>query len=342
MSASPAPDPGAQPHGSGAIAAIDLTRTYGSGVKAVHALTGLTLTVPDGVIFGLLGPNGAGKSTTMRILTTLTSASSGSARVAGYDVASQPDQVRRVIGYVPQRPGFDPAATGRENLVLQARIYGMPHHVAVRRADELLDRFQLADAALRITTTWSGGMQRKLDIAMGIIHRPRVLFLDEPTAGLDPEARASIWGEITRMRGEGMTILLTTHYLEEADQLAQQIAIVDRGAVVASGSPQELKAGLNHDTIVVDVADPHDAERAGRVLGTTPGVTADPTIDGSTVRMSVADGAAATPGALSALTRDDIALASLTLARPSLDDVYLRYAGRSFRAADEAGAKEVA
>ena len=236
--------------GAAAIDAVDLIKTYPGGVRA---LDGVSLTVATGTIFGLLGPNGAGKSTTVRILTTLSRANSGSAHVLGVDVARQPDRVRRLIGVVGQHGAVDPGATGRENLFLQGRLYGMGGAALRHRVEELLARFGLTDAADRIVRTWSGGMQRKLDVASGLVHRPQVLFLDEPTTGLDPEARADVWAEVQRLAGEGLTILLTTHYLEEADRLAGQVAIIDRGRIVARGTPDELKSELRGDAIVVEL-----------------------------------------------------------------------------------------
>jgi ABC-2 type transport system ATP-binding protein len=334
---SPAP-----PHTGVAIEVTDLVKTYGRGPKAVPALDGVSFAVPAGAVVALLGPNGAGKSTTVKILTTLTAADAGRATVAGMDVTRAPADVRRAIGYVPQRPSFDPTATGQENLTLQGRIHGLPGRVVKRRTAELLERFGLADAADRVAKTWSGGMQRKLDVALGLIHRPQVLFLDEPTTGLDPEARAEMWAEIGRLSGsEGLTVLLTTHYLEEADNLAEQVVIIDRGTVVASGSPDELKAGLGRDTIQVELDDAKQAGPARAALERAAG-GAPVSVDGATLRVGVANGAATLSGMLAALAGSGAELASVTLSRPSLDDVYLRHAGRSFRAADEAGSKEVA
>lgn len=213
-----------------AVEARQLIKTYPGDVTA---LNGMDLSVGAGTVFGLLGPNGAGKSTTVKILTTLARPDSGAATVAGHDVLRHPDRVRRAIGVVAQKSGADPVATGRENLLLQGRLYGMRGAAIQRRADELLDRFDLAGAAKRQVKGYSGGMQRRLDVALGLVHRPEVLFLDEPTTGLDPEARTAMWDEISRLAGdEGLTIVLTTHYLEEADRLAERIAIVDRGRIV--------------------------------------------------------------------------------------------------------------
>jgi ABC-2 type transport system ATP-binding protein len=310
-----------------AIEARDLVKTY---PKEIRALDGLSFTVQDGTVFGLLGPNGAGKSTTVKILTTLAQADSGSATVAGLDVRAQAPAVRRAIGVVAQRSGADPTATGRENLLLSGRIQGLRGRDLGRRAEELLARFDLADAAGRMVRTYSGGMQRRLDVAMGLIHRPQVLFLDEPTAGLDPESRSAMWDEIARLTaGEGLTILLTTHYLEEADRLASQLAIVERGRVVASGSPDELKARLHGDTVQVELAFPGDPAELDAVLRQVPAVR-EVSVSGTQLSARADDGATAVPALLTALERAGVAVHGITAARPSLDDVYLRYAGRRF------------
>jgi ABC-2 type transport system ATP-binding protein len=313
-----------------AIAARGLVKTY---PKGVHALDGVTFEVEEGTIFGLLGPNGAGKSTTVKILTTLTVPDSGEARVAGFDVLREQQSVRRAIGVVGQKLGVDPEATGRENLVLQGDLYGMPRQRARARADELLARFGLTEAASRLVRTYSGGMQRKLDVAAGLMHRPRVLFLDEPTTGLDPEARAEMWAEISRLaHEEGVTVLLTTHYLEEADRLAAQLAIVDRGRVVAAGTPDELKSELHGDALVVELNGHVDGALAA--LERVPGL-AEPTLDGRMLRARSQEGARAVPAVLAALESAGVPVVSATVARPSLDDVYLRHAGRSFGEADK-------
>jgi ABC-2 type transport system ATP-binding protein len=313
-----------------AIAAAGLVKTYGD----VTALDGVSFEVAPGTVFGLLGPNGAGKSTTIKILTTLSRPTSGSATVAGVDVLRRPDAVRRAIGVVTQRASTDPQATGRENLLLAGRIYGLRGREVKARAAELLDRFGLSDAADRVVRTYSGGMQRKLDVAMGLVHRPTVLFLDEPTTGLDPQARAEMWAEITRLaRHEELSILLTTHYLEEADHLADRLAIVDKGVVVAAGTAEELKSQLRGDAVVADLAPGADLT-AARVAVERLGGTRDITVEGRSVRARVDNGAAAVPVVLAALESGGHAVASITVARPSLDDVYLRHAGRTFAAAD--------
>jgi ABC-2 type transport system ATP-binding protein len=229
------------------IEASGLVKTYPEpGRKTrLRALDGLDLTVPGGTIFALVGPNGAGKTTTVKILTTLATPDEGKASVEGVDVLASPATARTIIGVVAQRSGADPTATGRENLILQGHLYGLDTRSAKARADELLEHFQLTGAARRFVRTYSGGMQRRLDVALGLMHRPRVLFLDEPTTGLDPESRTAMWQEITRLATiDRMTVLLTTHYLDEADRLADRLAIVDHGRVVTEGEPGQLKAEL--------------------------------------------------------------------------------------------------
>ncbi len=309
------------------IEAAGLRKTY---PPRVTALDGVDLRVGAGTIFALLGPNGAGKSTAVRVLATLSRPDRGSARVAGIDVLAEPVRVRRAIGVVGQKHGADMEATGRENLILQGEFCGLTGAELKQRVTESLERFALADAADRKAKTYSGGMQRRLDIAMGLLHRPEVLFLDEPTTGLDPEARADMWVEIERLRGaEGMTILLTTHYMEEADKLASGVAIIDRGRIVAEGTPEELKDELEGDTIHVGLATPdHGSARAAleRVGGLS-----EITLQGTTLRASARDGSAAIPAVLAALEAQGVTANTVTLARPTLDDVYLRHAGRAFQ-----------
>jgi ABC-2 type transport system ATP-binding protein len=310
------------------LVADGLRKRYGRDVIAVDDVS---FRVDSGTVFGLLGPNGAGKSTTVRILSTLTAPDAGSATVAGHDVLREPQQVRRRIGAVGQRVAVDRDATGRENLGLEGRLHGMRGGELRRRIDELLARFGLAQVADRIARTYSGGMQRKLDVAMALVHRPSILFLDEPTTGLDPEARAELWEEIGRMtREDELTILLTTHYLEEADKLASRLAIVDRGRIVATGSPEELKAELRGDAILVELRDGDPVGRATASLAGIDGL-AEASLDGRLLRARAAHGAAAVPLVLSALDAAGVPVASVTVARPSLDDVYLRHTGRSYR-----------
>jgi len=313
-----------------AIVARGLRKRYGK----VQALDGLDLSVRRGTIFGLLGPNGAGKSTTVKILTTLSRPDDGEASVAGVDVLAQPQRVRRAIGVVGQRPGSAEEATGRENLVLQGELYGITGGELRRRVDEVLERFDLRDAADRPVRTYSGGMQRRLDVAMGLVHQPQVLFLDEPTTGLDPEVRAALWSEIERLaRDEQMTILLTTHYLEEADRLASDLAIVDRGRVVAEGSPDALKSELQGDSVHVELAEAEPEARIQAVLARVRELTRV-SVDGRFVHTSATHGATAVPAVLAAFESSGVKVASVSMARPSLDEVYLRHAGRRFEDAD--------
>jgi ABC-2 type transport system ATP-binding protein len=322
--------------GGTAIEVEDLVKVYGGDVRA---LDGLSFGVGAGTIFGLLGPNGAGKSTAVKILTTLARPDSGAARVAGLDVVATPDRVRRATGVVAQGSGVDIQATGRENLRLQGQLYGLRGRALEARAQQLLERFGLAEAADRIARGYSGGMVRRLDIAMALIHDPQVLFLDEPTTGLDPEVRADMWQEIDRLSHEqGKTVLLTTHYLEEADQLADHLAIVDRGRVVAAGTPDELKRELHGDAIHVELAAP-GGDGIEALLERLDGIH-EISLDGRSLRARAGDGGRAVPGLLQTLEAGGVEVASVRVARPSLDDVYLRYTGRTFGAAEAEAAEE--
>jgi ABC-2 type transport system ATP-binding protein len=319
-----------------ALLAVDLVKTYpgARGAVPVRALDGLSVEVAAGTVVALLGRNGAGKSTAVKILTTLARPDAGQAYVAGIDALRDPasaDAVRRAIGLVSQKASSDPMATGRENLVLAGRIQGLSRSAAAARATELLARFDLAAAADRLAKTYSGGMARKLDVAIGLVHRPRVLFLDEPTTGLDPEARAQMWAEIARLsQEERMTVLLTTHYLDEADHLADRVAIVDAGRVVVNGTPEELKSELQGDTVSVELtsASPAAVHALDRVAGVR-----DATTDGTRLRARADSGARAVPAVLAALDEAGLEVVSVTVARPSLDDVYLRHVGRAFEEA---------
>jgi ABC-2 type transport system ATP-binding protein len=321
--------------GVDAIVVDELRKHYGD----VEALAGVGFRVQSGEVFGLLGPNGAGKSTTVKVLATLTKPDSGRAEIAGRDVLHEPDAVRRAIGYVPQSSGVDRDATGRENLMLQGRIQGVVGQALHARVDELLELLGLSDAADRVVRGYSGGMKRRLDVGLGLVHRPQVLFLDEPTTGLDPEARASMWGELERLaEGEALTILLTTHYMEEADQLADRLAIVSRGRVVVEGSPEDLKRSLRGESVEVELADGRAADAAS-VVAALEGVH-EASADGRKLRSRVASGARAIPSILSALDAEGIGVEAVTTHRPSLDDVYLHYTGREFTAEDEAGSQQ--
>jgi ABC-2 type transport system ATP-binding protein len=313
------------------IEAQDLHKAYPGGVKAVD---GVSFAVGRGEIFGLLGPNGAGKSTTVRMLATLTRPDGGGARVAGHDVVRHAGAVRRTIGYVSQQSGVDREATGRENLTLQGHLYHMARPRLRRRVDELLAMLGLEQAANRLARGYSGGMKRRLDIAMGLVHEPEVLFLDEPTTGLDPESRAALWHDLTELRDRsGLSILLTTHYLEEADALAERVAIVDHGRIVATGSPAELKGGLRGDTVELELPDAKAARTAQAVAAAVGGVV-EATSHQSRLHVLAADGPSALPALVAALQEAGIEVRAATVARPSLDEVYLHHTGRAFAQAE--------
>ena len=313
----------------------DLRRTFKLRGKKedIEAVRGVDLRVGAGEIFGFLGPNGAGKTTTLRMLATLLPPTSGEATVAGADLRRQPQKVRERIGYVPQGGSTDPAETGRGELVIQGRLYGMSKSEAVARAREVLASLDLESAADRSIATYSGGMKRRLDVGLGIVHRPAVLFLDEPTTGLDPQARAGMWDEIRALRGQGTTVFLTTHYLEEADALADRLAIIDHGRIVAEGTADELKRQVAGDviTLVVNGATESVLETVRR----QPFVREATGEDGE-VRLYVDRGETAVPQLLRLLDGAGLAPSSIALHRPSLDDVFLRQTGRSLR--DDAAA----
>jgi ABC-2 type transport system ATP-binding protein len=307
-----------------------LRRTFagGRGREVVEAVAGVDMRVEAGTIFGFLGPNGAGKTTTLRILSTLLPPTSGTARVMGVDVAREPQAVRRRIGYVAQSGGSDPRMSGRGELVMQGRLFGLPGTAAHERARELLDAFELADAADRPTGTYSGGMRRRLDVALGMVHRPGLLFLDEPTTGLDPQARARMWDEVRRLRETGTTVFLTTHYLDEADALCDRLAIIDHGRIVAEGTASELKKAVAGDVVTIGVDG--NGELVARLMAAQPFVR-EAGIDGGNVRLYVDDGEASLPLVLRILDGAGLAPQALALHRPSLDDVFLRQTGRSLR-----------
>ncbi|HMB18858.1 MAG TPA: ATP-binding cassette domain-containing protein [Gaiellaceae bacterium] len=314
-----------------AIEAHGLEKTYPGDVRA---LDGMSFSVEAGTIFALLGRNGAGKSTAVKILTTLSRPDAGEACVAGIDVLDDPDAVRHAIGVVAQRSGVDRDATGRENLTLQGQLYGLRGRALRERVSELLERFGLAEAGGRIARGYSGGMQRRLEVAMGLVHRPQVLFLDEPTTGLDPEARTFMWEEIARLAGdEHLTILLTTHYLEEAERLAERVAIVDRGRIVVEGTPESLKGELRGDAIHVGLDEPESNGRVHAALERLPDIR-ELVLDGQSLRARAGNGAAAIPSVLGALEAAGVRVTAATVSRPSLDDVYLRYVGRAFDEAE--------
>ena len=329
----------------GAIVTDGLRKTFASRKGPVEAVRGVSLSVGSGEIFGLLGPNGAGKTTTLRMLTTLLPIAAGSADVAGFDVARHPKRVRERIGYVSQLGGADDLATGRENLVLQGRLYGSSLSEVNPRVDELAAVLDLAEFADRRVKTYSGGQRRRLDVALGIVHHPTVLFLDEPTTGLDPQNRANLWEHLSALRDLGTTIVLTTHYLEEADVLCDRIVIVDHGQIVAEGSPRELKRRVAGDAIVITMKDHDVASGRGLALLSDKAFVREISADGDQLRLYVEDGGAAMPELLRVLDSEQIGIKSMSLSEPTLDDVFLRQTGRSLRdagATDARSATEVA
>jgi ABC-2 type transport system ATP-binding protein len=313
------------------IEVVDLKKYFRTRTGVVKAVDGVDLSVEAGQVFGFLGPNGAGKTTTLRILTTLIVADSGRAKVAGYDVIKDPDSVRRHIGYVGQSGGSDRPATGRENLVLQGRLYGMPKEDAAARAEELIGLLDLKDFADRIVYTYSGGQRRRLDVALGIMHRPKVLFLDEPTTGLDPQNRANLWQQIGKLRQTGTTIFLTTHYLEEADVLSDRLAIMDYGHIVAEGTPEQLKRGVALDTVRITLSDASQSEAVEARLLASEEAVKSVSVDAASLRISVDDGETALPRIMKVLDSEGTAITGISLYTPTLDDVFLEKTGRSLR-----------
>ncbi|MDX1511539.1 MAG: ATP-binding cassette domain-containing protein [Nitriliruptorales bacterium] len=312
----------------------DLVKVYRRG--NVRAVDGVSLDVEDGEIFGFLGPNGAGKTTTVRILTTLLSPTSGTAVVAGHDVVADPAAVRKSIGVALQEVGLDGLQTGREFLELQAALFAVADPRA--RAVELLDVVGLTDAADRRVRTYSGGMKRRLDLAAGLVHRPRVLFLDEPTTGLDPASRENVWAEVRRLNAAGTTILLTTQYLEEADALCDRLAIIDQGRIVAAGTPEELKASVSEDLVRLAMP-PRAKTKVRAVLRGNDLVTRFEEDDGH-VDVYVTNGQAAVPALVRALSDSGVVVPEISLRRPTLDDVFLRSTGHRLEGADAEPAAE--
>ncbi|QXJ26258.1 ATP-binding cassette domain-containing protein [Actinomadura graeca] len=309
------------------VAAEALRKRFG----ATQALDGLDLAVPAGTVCGLLGPNGAGKTTAVRILATLADADSGHARVAGHDVAREPDRVRARIGLAGQHAAVDENLTGRANLRLFGRLYHLSRAAARHRADELLERFGLAEAADRPVGGYSGGMRRRLDLIASLILRPQVLFLDEPTTGLDPRSRGEIWDSVRELVADGTTVLLTTQYLDEADRLADDIAVVDHGRVIATGTPDELKSSIG-DRLDVVLEDAAAASGAAGVLHRLAG--AYPALDGDRLSVALAHGSVRIADLVRELDRAGVAVGDVGLRRPTLDEVFLRLTGRPAEAGE--------
>ena len=315
------------------IEVTDLVKIYGKGEKATRAVDGITFDVAPGVLFGLLGPNGAGKTTTIRILATLLEATSGTVRVAGIDVAEHPAEVRTRLGLALQTAALDAFSTGRETLELAGRMHRLPAADVKRRANELLELMALTHVAGKLTGTYSGGMKRRLDLASALMHQPPLLILDEPTEGLDPQSRTALWEELERINAAGTTMLLTTHYMEEADHLCHRLAIIDNGKIVVQGTPAELKRGIGADTIVLELPEPA-GERSVELVrlhldGRVPGASV--AVHPSGVSISVPNASTAIPSLLRQLGDGGIEIAGLHMSHPSLNDVFIKYTGRGIR-----------
>ncbi|HEY7946460.1 MAG TPA: ATP-binding cassette domain-containing protein [Acidimicrobiales bacterium] len=314
-----------------AIEAVGLEKTFGGTVRA---LDGVSFAVEEGTVFGLLGPNGAGKTTAVRVLTTIVNPDAGTGRVLGHDVVAEAGRVRSLIGLAGQYAAVDENLTGRENIFMVGRLNHLSRDVASTRATELLERFGLTDAADRTLKTYSGGMRRRLDLAAALVARPAVLFLDEPTTGLDLRSRNDLWEMIEGLVDGGTTVLLTTQYLEEADRLAHRVAVVDHGHVIAEGTPEQLKSDLGATVLAVGLLDPAVAASAAEILDKVG--TKTPSIDGSSIELPVDDGPRAALEALRLLDARAIVPTSFVLREPSLDDVFLALTGKRTEADDDA------
>ena len=321
------------------ITTQDLRKSFKAKGGPVEAVRGVSISVRRGEVFGFLGPNGAGKTTTLRMLTTLLPIDSGQATVAGFDVARQPQRVRTRIGYVSQLGGTDELATGRENLMLQGRLYGASRAQVTPRAAALIGLLDLAECADRRVATYSGGQRRRFDVALGIVHEPAVLFLDEPTTGLDPQSRANLWEHIRALRDRGTTVFLTTHYLDEADVLCDRLMIMDHGEIVAEGTPRALKQQVAGDAILISLRRDDQAAQALSLLTGQPFVR-EIAAEGGQIRLYVDDGGAALPQLIRLLDTAGLAVSSIAMSEPTLDDVFLRQTGRSLRDAGPDGSPE--
>jgi ABC-2 type transport system ATP-binding protein len=309
----------------------DLWKSFRVRGKLVEAVRGVNLQIEAGEIFGFLGPNGAGKTTTLRILATLLPSDRGEASVAGYDLARQPGRVRECIGYVSQNGGADALASGRENILLQARAYSMKKRDAQQRVQKLIEQFELAAFADRPVRTYSGGQRRRLDLALGIVHQPELLFLDEPSTGLDPQSRMHLWEEVRKLHAAGTTIFLTTHYLEEADNLCDRLAIIDDGKIVVEGTPERLKQQIAGDVVTLNLTSQDGALTQAQELLNTQTFVREVRADGQKLQVYVEHGAEVLAAILRLLEGSGISVQAITFARPSLDDVFLRQTGRSLR-----------
>lgn len=311
------------------ITVRDLKKTFPCKGKVVEAVRGVNLDVFEQEIFGSLGPNGAGKTTTLRILTTLLPADSGEAIIAGYNVTTHPKEVRKRIGYVSQQGGADKRATGRENLILQAQLYGMRKEAAIKEANRVIELLALETCIDRFAFTYSGGQQRRLDIALGIMHAPQVLFLDEPTTGLDPQNRANVWQQIKLLKNEGMSVFITSHYLDEVDFLADRLAIMDQGKIVEVGTPKELKQNIAGDIISLLVRKEQE-EKAIQTVASQPFVK-EVVQDAPYLRLYVEQGDVSLTHILKLLHQEEITIHSINMSVPTLDDVFLKKTGHALR-----------
>jgi ABC-2 type transport system ATP-binding protein len=312
----------------------NLVKVYNGTIRAVD---GVTFCVEKGEIFGFLGPNGAGKTTTISILTTLLKPTSGVAKILGHDVTKEPYKVRKLIGLVPQELTVDDDLTGRENMLLQADLYGVPRREAIERIDELLSLVNLEDAADRLVKTYSGGMRKRLELAEGLIHQPSVLFLDEPTLGLDVQTRAAIWNHIRDLKKKhNMTIFMTTHYLEEADSLCDRIAIIDHGRIMALDTPETLKRSIGGDVVQIKVNSDSDLTD---LIQNVAGVV-NVKKEGDEYRIKAVNGEKIIPALLKVIVDHGVSVESVHLERPNLDQVFLEYTGRSLRDAEQTGSMD--
>lgn len=310
----------------------DLRKIYlaKKGKETVEAVKGIDLTVTKGQIFGFLGPNGAGKTTTLQMVTTLLSPTSGHATVVGYDLLKEPEKIREHIGYVSQAGGADSSTNAIENLIMQARLYGISAVQAEKRAKELIDQFEIFEFATRKVSSYSGGQKRRVDLALGVVHKPQLIFLDEPTTGLDPQSRAHFWNEIRKIRDSGTTIFLTTHYLDEADNLCDYLSIVDHGTIVAEGTTEGLKKQIGGDSIVIGIEDKKALEKGKDLLNKQKFVSKI-YVNENKLHVVVKDGEKLLADVLRFLDSNKVTFQTIALAKPSLDDVFLHKTGRSLR-----------
>lgn len=313
-----------------AVTISDLHKTFFRGKEPVYALRGVDLEVPQGEIFGFLGPNGAGKTTALRILTTLLPFEQGDVHVAGVNIKADPERVRTLIGYVSQKGGSDGSATGWENLILQGQLYGLSKQEAIAQADTLVQSFSLTECIHRFVETYSGGQRRRLDIALAMMHKPKIIFLDEPTTGLDPQSRDNLWSKILQLKEEGITIFLTSHYLDEVDALADSLAILDHGKIVALGTPTHLKKQISGEIITIGLHKEFQ-NHAIDLFQSSNHLLRELNVEKESLRLHVDKGAETLPQILRLLDQASIKFETIQLSLPTLNDVFLKKTGRSLR-----------